>query len=50
MSLLSGTSIKAVISHVTDYIVKPTLKTHQIFATAYNVFERNANLDADDNS
>ena len=49
-SLLSGTSIKAVISYVTDYIAKPTLKTYQIFATAYNVFNRNANLDADDNS
>lgn len=49
-SLLSGTSIKAVISYVTDYIAKPTLKTYQIFATAYNVFERNACLDVDDNS
>ena len=39
-SLLSGTSIKAVISYVTDYIAKPTLKTHQIFATVYNVFEK----------
>jgi hypothetical protein len=48
-SLLSGTSIKAVISYVTDYIAKPTLKTYQIFATAYNVFDRNANLDVDDN-
>jgi len=49
-SLLSGTSIKAVISYVTDYVAKPTLKTYQIFATAYNVFDRNANLDADDKS
>jgi hypothetical protein len=49
-SLLSGTSIKAVISYVTDYVAKPTLKTYQIFATAYNVFERNSNLDADDSS
>ena len=49
-SLLSGTSIKAVISYVTDYIAKPTLKTHQIFTTAYNVFDRNANLDVDDDS
>jgi hypothetical protein len=49
-SLLSGTSIKAVISYVTDYIAKPTLKSYQIFATAYNVFEKNANLDSDDNS
>jgi hypothetical protein len=49
-SLLSGTSIKAVISHVSDYITKPSLKTHQIFATAYNIFNKNANLDADDAS
>jgi hypothetical protein len=49
-SLLSGTSIKAVISYVFDYIVKPSLKTHQIFATAYNIFDKNANLDADDAS
>ena len=49
-SLLSGTSIKAVISYVTDYIAKPALKTYQIFATAYNVFDRNANLDTDDKS
>ena len=49
-SLLSGTSIKAVISYVTDYIAKPTLKTYQIFATAYNVFERNANLELDDDA
>ena len=44
-SMLSGTSIKAVISYVTDYICKPTLKTHQIFATAYNVFDRNSKLE-----
>jgi hypothetical protein len=49
-SLLSGTSIKAVILYVSDYIVKPSLKTHQIFATAYNIFDRNANLDANDAS
>ena len=39
-----------VISYVTDYIAKPTLKTYQIFATAYNVFDRNANLDVDGKS
>jgi len=38
--MLSGTTIKAVISYVTDYISKPTLKTHQIFATAYNVLTK----------
>ena len=49
-SLLSGTTIKAVISYVTDYVAKPTLKTYQIFATAYNIFDRNSSLDADDSS
>ena len=49
-SLLSGTSIKAVISYVTDYVAKPTLKTYQIFAEAYNVFEKNANLESDNTS
>ena len=49
-SLLSGTSIKAVISYVTNYIAKPTLKTYQIFATAYNVFDKNANSNSDENS
>ena len=47
-NLLSGTSMKAVISYLTDYIAKPTLKTHQIFATACNVFDRNKRLDADE--
>ncbi|KDR70592.1 hypothetical protein GALMADRAFT_49611, partial [Galerina marginata CBS 339.88] len=36
-SLLSGTAIKAVIAYVTDYITKQSLKTHQLFSTAYNV-------------
>jgi Helitron helicase-like domain at N-terminus/PIF1-like helicase len=43
-SLLSGTSIKAVISYVTDYITKPTLKTHQIFSSAYDVYEKNSEM------
>ena len=48
--MLSGTTIKAVISYVTDYISKPILKTHQIFATAYNVFDKNSKLDDDNPS
>ena len=44
-SMLLGTTIKAVISYVTDYISKPILKTHQISATAYNVFDKNSKLD-----
>ncbi|HEY4831131.1 MAG TPA: helitron helicase-like domain-containing protein, partial [Waddliaceae bacterium] len=47
-SMLSGTTIKAVISYVTDYISKPVLKTHQIFSTAYDVFEKNSNLSDND--
>ncbi len=43
-SLLSGTSIKAVISYVADYVTKPTLKTHQIFSSAYDIFDRNSEL------
>lgn len=42
--LLSGTSVKAVVGYVTDYISKAWLKTHQIFEAAYNCFDRNADL------
>ena len=38
-SLLSGTSIKAIVSYISDYVTKPTLKTHQIFSSMYDVFE-----------
>jgi hypothetical protein len=41
-SMLSGTTLKAVISYISDYIVKPTLKTHQIFSSAYDVFDKNS--------
>jgi len=43
-SLLSGTSLKAIISYVTDYITKPSLKTYQIFSSAYDVYEKNSEL------
>jgi len=43
-SLLSGTSLKAIISYVTDYITKPSLKTYQIFSSAFDVYERNSEL------
>ncbi|KDR65412.1 hypothetical protein GALMADRAFT_47912, partial [Galerina marginata CBS 339.88] len=43
-SLLSGTSIKAIISYVTDYVTKPTLKTHQIFSSAYDIYSKNSEL------
>ncbi|KAF8800810.1 hypothetical protein BYT27DRAFT_7116618 [Phlegmacium glaucopus] len=48
--MLSGTSIKAVISYVTDYISKPVLKTHQIFSTPYNILDKNSKLEHDDPS
>jgi hypothetical protein len=40
-SLSSGTSIKAIVSYITDYVTKPALKTHQIFSSMYDVFEKN---------
>jgi len=40
-SLSSGTSIKAIVSYISDYITKPALKTHQIFSSMYDVFEKN---------
>ncbi|KIM40840.1 hypothetical protein M413DRAFT_72508, partial [Hebeloma cylindrosporum] len=43
-SLLSGTSIKAVISYVTDYITKPTLKTHQILSASYDVYQKKSEM------
>ncbi|KAF9563130.1 hypothetical protein CPC08DRAFT_633237, partial [Agrocybe pediades] len=39
-SLLSGTSIKAIISYVTDYVTKPALKTYQVFSSAYDVYSK----------
>jgi hypothetical protein len=39
-SLLSGTSIKAIVSYITDYISKPALKTYQLFGSMYDVFEK----------
>jgi len=41
---MSETSIKAVISYVTDYVTKPSFKTHQIFSSAYDIFEKNSEL------
>jgi hypothetical protein len=40
-SLLSGTSVKAVISYVSDYISKLGLKSYQAFASVHDVFKRN---------
>ena len=47
-SLLSGTSIKAIVLYISDYVTKLSLKTHQIFSSAYDVFQRNPDLLSDD--
>ncbi|KAF6759627.1 hypothetical protein DFP72DRAFT_792664, partial [Ephemerocybe angulata] len=38
--LLSGTSVKAVVGYVTDYITKGWLKTHQVFSALHDSFSR----------
>ncbi|KAF6741383.1 hypothetical protein DFP72DRAFT_833742, partial [Ephemerocybe angulata] len=38
---MSGTSVKAVVGYVTDYITKGWLKTHQIFAALSDSFAKN---------
>ena len=43
-SLLSGTAIKAVVAYVSDYITKPSLKSHVIFSTIKSVFDNSSEL------
>ncbi|KAJ7156496.1 hypothetical protein C8R43DRAFT_883842, partial [Mycena crocata] len=43
-SLLSGTAVKAVVSYVSDYVSKISLKSYQMFASVYNVFERETEI------
>jgi hypothetical protein len=43
-SLKSGTAIKGVLLYVTNYLTKPTLKTHVIFDTIRSVFQKNAEI------
>ena len=43
-SLLSGTSIKAIVAYISDYITKPGLKTHSIFSAIKSVFNRNSEM------
>lgn len=43
-SLLSGTAIKSVIAYVADYITKTPLKTHVMFQSIQQIFERNVQL------
>src|SRR5271169_2059953 len=47
-SMQSGTAMKAVILYVTEYISKSTLKTHQIFSSAYDVFDKDTDLTTSD--
>ena len=49
-SLLSGTSIKAIIAYVTDYITKTSLKSHVMFDIIQGVLERNAEVVGDNKS
>ena len=44
MGLLSGTSIKAIVYYITNYVTKQSLKTYQLFSSAYDVFESNPSL------
>jgi hypothetical protein len=46
-SLLSGTTIKAIIAYVSDYVTKPGLKAYSIFDTIRCVFDRNSELITD---
>ncbi|KAJ7448098.1 hypothetical protein FB451DRAFT_1053975, partial [Mycena latifolia] len=41
-SLLSGTAVKAVVSYVSDYVSKLSLKSFQMFASVCDVFEKNS--------
>ena len=43
-SLSSGTAIKGVIMYVSDYVVKPMLKTHVIFDSIQTVFQKNGEM------
>ncbi|KAJ6522931.1 hypothetical protein DFH09DRAFT_857062, partial [Mycena vulgaris] len=43
-SMLSGTAVKAVVSYVSDYISKLSLKSFQMFASVYDVFEKNSEM------
>ncbi|KAJ7201450.1 hypothetical protein C8J57DRAFT_1009511, partial [Mycena rebaudengoi] len=36
--LLSGTSIKAVVAYISDYVTKSSLKTYHVFQSVQNVF------------
>ncbi|KAJ7917959.1 hypothetical protein B0H13DRAFT_1535830, partial [Mycena leptocephala] len=43
-SLLSGTAVKAVVSYVSDYLSKLSLKSYQMFASVYDVFVKDSEM------
>ncbi|KAJ7102080.1 hypothetical protein C8R44DRAFT_555561, partial [Mycena epipterygia] len=43
-SMLSGTAVKAVVAYISDYIAKLSLKSYQMFASVYHVFEKNSEM------
>ncbi|KAJ7934720.1 hypothetical protein B0H13DRAFT_1543623, partial [Mycena leptocephala] len=43
-SMLSGTAVKAVVSYISDYISKLSLKSYQMFASVYDVFQKNSEM------
>lgn len=43
-SLLSGTAVKAVISYASDYVSKISLKSYQLFASVFQVFESSSEM------
>ncbi|KIY62694.1 hypothetical protein CYLTODRAFT_361083, partial [Cylindrobasidium torrendii FP15055 ss-10] len=43
-SLRSGTAVKAIIIYISEYIVKPSLKTYVIFEAVRSVFSRSHEL------
>ncbi|KAJ6545639.1 hypothetical protein B0H19DRAFT_955240, partial [Mycena capillaripes] len=43
-SMLSGTAVKAVVSYVSDYISKLSLKSYQMFASVYDVFKKDSEM------
>ena len=43
-SLLSGTAIKAIVAYISDYVMKPGLKTYTIFDTIRSVFDKNSEM------
>ena len=49
-SLLSGTSIKAVVAYVTEYVTKTGLKTYTIFDTIKSIFDKNSEMIGGDKS